>query len=423
MKKIIQNTIFLLPLLLLGSCDLAILQDPKAFTEDKAQDATGAYLSVAGAIRGIFDAHQKMAWAAGMVGNEEIESVQDNAITLYGLRIERENTVAKDNTLNRSIAAGAYQGLALTANARAAVNKASLSAKGKALLLANINLLEGMAYGDMAKFYAQVIEYGTGSPLTPDAAKTKAIAALNEAINQYKAAAAIAEPAPERLTGLYIDPVIGQKLCNSYIGMLHFDTNSKAQAAAFLSNGYVAADGGREIGIVNINTLTGIGLYPEWRNGVEFQLNGYSQKFIDGRITDDTLRRAPARWFLRGKGIDQAANRVAMNYFYPQSPLSATTPVGGATLAAFPLITWQEVALMLADPAVSPSVTAAQREATIVAVLTSWRISPARAAILAKDPSMTLDRVARYEYVGRGRRWSAVGTYPKWEVANEFNFK
>lgn len=403
----------------LTSCDLTILEDPKAFTQEKAQDVNGAYQSTTGAIKNVFDAHQRIAWAAGMVGNEEIESVLDNALTQYGLRIERENTVAKDNTQNRAIVSVGYQGLALADNARQAVNKNTLSAKGKALLLANINLAEGIAYADMAKFYVQVVEFGTGTSLSPEQAKTKAIGALTEAINQYKAAAGITEAATERLTGLFMDPVIGQKLCNSYIGMLHFDTGTKAQAAPFLDLGYVAADAGREIGIININVLSGPGLYPEWRNGVEFQLSGYSQKFIDARITADTLRRAPASWFVRGKNINIPANRVATNYFFPQSPLTATTPVGGATLASFPLITWQEIALMQADPAINK----AKATDVITSVLTSWRIPAARAAALAADPTITLERVARFEYMGRGRRWSAVGTYPKWEVANEFNFK
>lgn len=401
----------------LGGCKLDVLEDPKAFTQDKAQDAAGAYLSAVGAIKAGFDAHQRIAWAAGMVGNEEIESVLDNTITQYGLRLERENILAKDNTFNRSIVSVAYQSLALADNARQAVNKNAFSPKGKALLLANINLIEGLVYGDMAKFYAKVIEFGTGAELDPAAAKAKAIAALQEGLNQYKAAAGIADAATERLTGLVVDPVIGQKFLNSYIGMIYFDTGEKTKAGSFLEQGYVAADGGKEVGIVNINTLTGIGVYPEWRNGVEFQLNGYSQKFIDGRIPADTLRRAPARWFVRGNNIPVATNRVVMNYFFPQSPLSATTPAGGATLAAFPLITWQEVALMRADPAVN----ALKAADVIESVLTSWRIPAATARALA--PTLTLDRVARYEYMGRGRRWSAVGSYPKWEVANEFNFK
>ena len=419
-KKIqLSSVVLALSVFALAGCDLKVLQDPKAFTIDKAQDANGAYQSATGAVKSIFDGHQRMAWAAGMVGNEEIESVLDNAITQYGLRIERENVITKDNTFNRAIVSITYQGLALADNARQAVAKNTFSARGKALLLANINMIEGIAYADMAKFYAQVIEYGTGATLTPDQAKTKALGLLAEAINQYRTAAGIADPATERLVGLFLDPVIGQKFCNSFAGMLHFDTGTKALAAPFLELGYVAADAGREIGIVNINTLSGIGVYPEWRNAVEFQLSGYSQKFIENRITADTLRRAPAQWFVRGKNIALPTNRLVTNYFFPQSPLSATTPAGGPTLAAFPIITWQEVALMQADAAVNKA------NATTVktAVMTSWRIPAARAADLAADPAVTLERVARYEYMGRGRRWSAVGTYPKWEVSNEFNFK
>jgi hypothetical protein len=405
--------------LLLSGCELTVLQDPKAFTIEKSQDATGAYLSTAGAIRAIFDGHQKMAWAAGIIGNEEIQSVLDNAITQYGLQIERQGFISKDNTFNRSIVSTTYQGLSLSDNARQAVGKNTFSAKGKALLLANINMMEGIAYGDMAKFYTQIIEYGSGNTLSNDQAKTKAIALLTEAINQFKTAATITEATTEKVTGLHIDPIIGQKFCNSYIGMLHFDTGTKAQAAPFLEAGYVAADAGKEIGIVNINSLTGVGLYPEWRNAVEFQLSGYSQKLVDNRILADTLRRAPARWYIPGKNIDTPTNRIVANYFFPQSPLTATTPVGSATLAAFPLITWQEVALMQADAAIGK-----QKPADVItAVLTSWKIPAARAAQLAADPTVTIDRVARYEYVGRGRRWSAVGTYTKWETSNEFNFK
>jgi peptidoglycan hydrolase-like amidase len=191
MKNILKKYIKYSPIalvVLLASCDLAILQDPKAFTIDKAQDASGAYQSATGAIKNVFDGHQKMAWAAGFVGNEEIQSVTDNAISQIGLRLERENTLAKDNPFNRSIVSVTYQGLALAVNARQAIAKNTFSDKGKALLLANVALAEGIAYGDMAKFYAGIIEYGTGNSLDPAAAKTKAITALTEAITQFKAA-------------------------------------------------------------------------------------------------------------------------------------------------------------------------------------------------------------------------------------------
>ncbi len=422
MKKI-ETYFRFIPLLGLGAilfgCQLTVLQDPKAFTQDKAQDVNGAYQSIITAIKSGFDAHQKMAWAAGLIGNEEIETVLESSITQYPLQIEKDGIVAKSNSQNRAIVTAAYQALAMADNARQAIAANSISPKAKALYLANINLAEGVIYGDMSKFYAQVIEFGSGNALAPEAAKTKAIAALQEAINQFKAAASLTDTPAEKTVGLYTDAVISQKFCNSYIGMLHFDTNTKAQAGSFLEQGYVAADAGKEIGIININALSGEGLYPEWRNGVEFQLNGYSQKFIDGRIPTDTLRRAPTKWYVRGKNIALADNRLAMNYFYPQSPLTATTPAGGATLAVFPLISWQEVLLMQADATVNK----AKAADAIAAVLTSWKIPAARVAVLAADPTITLERVARYEYAGRGRRWSAVGSYPKWEVANEFNFK
>ena len=412
-------SVFGLMTLLLTSCDLNVLQDPKAFTQDIAQDVNGAYLSIITAIKSGFDAHQKMAWSAGMIGNEELETILESSITLYPLQLEKEGIISKGNSQNRSIVTSAYQALAMADNAKQAIAQNTLGAKAKALYLANIALAEGVIYGDMSKFYANVIEFGSGNSLTPEAAKTKAIASLQESINQFKAVAAATDTPTEKTAGFYTDPVNTTKFLNSYIAMLHFDTGTKAQAAPFLDAGYDVIDAGKEIGIININALNGEGLYPEWRSGVEFQLNGYSQKFLDNRIATDTLRRLPTRWFVRGKGITLANNRVAMNYFYPQSPLTATTPAGGATLASFPLISWQEVALMKADAAINK----AKPSDVIEAVLTSWRIPAARAKTLSLDPTITLQRVAQYEYVGRGRRWSAVGTYGKWEVANEFNFK
>ena len=74
---------------------------------------------------------------------------------------------------------------------------------------------------------------------------------------------------------------------------------------------------------------------------------------------------------------------------------------------------------MLADPAINR----AAASATISLVLQSWKITKVRADALSIDPTITLDRVSRFEYAGRGRRWSAVGSYAKWELANEFNFK
>ena len=79
---------------------------------------------------------------------------------------------------------------------------------------------------------------------------------------------------------------------------------------------------------------------------------------------------------------------------------------------------------MLADVAVTPSVTAAQRTQTITDVLTSWKMPATLVTTLVADPTITLDRVARYEYAGRGRRWAATtGKYPRWAVSNEFNFR
>jgi hypothetical protein len=74
---------------------------------------------------------------------------------------------------------------------------------------------------------------------------------------------------------------------------------------------------------------------------------------------------------------------------------------------------------MKADPAINK-----EKPADVIkAVLTSWKVKAELIPALVANPTVTLERVARYEYAGRGRRWAAVGSYTKWDVANEFNFK
>jgi hypothetical protein len=407
----------------LASCNLEVLENPKAVTPDKTQDeASDILLSTAGALRNAMDAHQKMAWTSGLVGNEEIQTVKDAGFSQFAIRIESEKTLKSDNSQNRTNCNRVYLALALAENARIGMSKVNFAgndAKTKALYNANILMVEGMMYGDMSKFYASVPELGTDKRQTNVEARDRAIKALQDAIGQFKAFAASADTLTFKSPGLYNNADIGVKFCNSFIGMLYFDSGEKAKATTFLEAGYTWADAGKELTFKNQNTLTGDGVYPEWRNGVEFELNGYSQKFIDARILDDTTRRLPAKWFTAAPAIAVATNRLVMSYFYPQAATGANPAGATTTVTGYTLISAAEVALMLADAAINK----ANPAATISLILQSWKITKARADAMTTDPTITLDRVARFEYAGRGRRWSAVGTYAKWDLPAEFNFK
>ena len=224
--------------------------------------------------------------------------------------------------------------------------------------------------------------------------------------------------------GLYSNTAQAIKCCNSLIGMLYFDTGAKAKAAEFLAKGYVKADIGLELGYKNSNSLTSSSdaIFSAVVSGASFQLNQYAPTFKSDRIADDTFRRVPSNWF--ASTTIQAENQLRLNYFYPAAPAASVGSIPATSrVAYYPIISANEVALMLVDAAVSPATTAAQRQQVVADVLTSWKIPSAQALILSADPAMTLERVARYEYAGRGRRWAAAGKYAKWPLANEFNFR
>ncbi len=418
-KKIFQ---FLLTLSLLGlmitGCKTEILDDPFGFAPSKTQTPEGAYLSVTGAMKSAFDAHQKMGWVAGVVGSEELTtSISTGGSFLFANRIENEKKLTLDNSQNRTIAGLVYLSLELCANGRKAADVAfATNAQAKALYNANISMVEGMMYGDWSKFYVSMPEYDADKSLTNTEARDRAVSKLQEAITQFQAYNGTTGVDGVSTKGMLVDATNGIKFCNSFIGMLLFDTGNKAGAGAFLSKGYTKADAGKEFGWKNQNTLTGDGIYPEARNNVEFYVNTYSKSFIDSRILGDTLRRTPANWFRTA--LTTPDLRIVMTYFYPQGPV-APNPVGAATLAYNPFITWQEILLMQTDPAINAST----RENTLREVLGSWRLVPAAINNAVADQTVTIDRVSRYEYVGRGRRIMAVGTYAKWDLANEFNFK
>jgi hypothetical protein len=416
---------FLLPLFVFSNCDLSILEDPNGI---KPENGNPLYF-IAGAFKLGFEGHNQICWSAGLIGGEEISAISAN-ISQTPVFIETEKTVRGDLGQNGSQANFIYSALSLAAEGRKAVEKnTTASANAKAVLLANVNLLEGMLYGDWAKFYESCYEFGTGKKMTPTETRDLAIARLTEAIKLFGSVTGGYTPADSaQIRGLFINPTMATKFCNSFAGMLLFDMGQKAQAAPYLTKGYARSDVGIELGYKNSNSLTtgGDAIYSAVVSGVQFQLNQYSANFRNNRFVVDTFRRFPSNWFL--PQISLADNAGKINYFYPSAPGSgAGTGVAAipadSRLAFYPIITANEVSLMLADPAVSPTMTAAERITVLTAVLTSWRIPAAVAATVAADPATTLERVARYEYAGRGRRWSAVGTYARWPLANEFNFR
>lgn len=415
---------FTLPFLILGSCKLEVIDDPVGITPDKANPL----FLIAGALKSGFEGHNQMCWAASLIGNEELKSISAN-ISQTPIQIETQGKVPADLGQNATQANLVYSALALASQAREAIGKSSASANVKAVQLANINLIEGMMYGDWSKFYEACYEFGIGKKMSPAEARTLAIARLDEAIKQFGAVSGGLSAADSaQVKGLFLNPTMATKFCNSFAGMLLFDTGQKSQAAAYLSKGYVRADAGLELGYKNSNSLTtgSDAIYSAVVSGVQFQLNQYAPSFIASRFPADTFRRYPSNWFVTQ--ISLADNAGKINYFYPSAPGGgagqgvAAIPAA-SRLAFYPIITANEVALMLADAAVSPSMTVEQRRQVIADVLQSWKIPSATATAIANDSGTTLERVARYEYAGRGRRWSAVGTYQKWPLANEFNFR
>jgi hypothetical protein len=411
--------------IVLTGCDkLKVIDNPVAITPANATNASGTVALVANALKNGFDAHQQICWSASLIGREELRATGAAGQFIFANRIDEEGIVATDNSQNSTNSRRAYTAHALVIEALAAIEKNTFSAnpqqdaKAKALLTANAKVIEGLMYLDFAKFYEQTPEPITGNLLSPEEAKTRAIAALQAAKQQFQTYSANTATDPviggvPVTTGMLLNNNrSGEKLCDSLIGMLHFDTGTRNQAAAFLQNGYTAADAATQAGYRVINALSGPGLYPPVVNYISFRVNDFSDSFVQNRIPGDVNRRgAPVNWFDPAVAIE-----TRINYFYPvPSGAGAITPV-----VLHPLITWQEVALMLAE------LGQADRATTVFNVVRSWGVPEAQARAVADNPTeFPLSRVARYEYIGRGRRWSQVNaerpnTYRRWPVSFEF---
>lgn len=409
------------------ACDLRVIDNPVAITPESATNAAGTVALTANALKNGFEAYQQITWSAGLVGQEELRSIGQAGQFLFASRIVQEGVVAADNSQNTTNARRAYTAFALVADALNGIQRNTFSAnppqdaKAKALLTANVRVVEGLLYANLGKFYEQVPEPGTGNLLSPEEAKTRAIAALQAAKTAFQQYTAATVPDPvvggaSVATGLLNNANrSGEKFCDSYIGLLHFDTGTRDQAGPFLANGYVPADQATQVGYRVINALTGPGLYPPAVNYVSFSVNDYSTSFVNERLPGDVNRRgAPVNWF---DATVPLATRI--NYFYPVPPgPGAVTPV-----VLYPLVSWQEVALMRAE------LGQAEVAQTVQQVVQSWGVPAAQAQEIANDrATYPLARIARYEYVGRGRRWSAVNaqrpnTYRRWPLSQEFSLR
>jgi hypothetical protein len=422
MKTRLYFTLATASLILLASCDLRVLNDEVAISSERAGTANGTILAVSGMLKSGFAVHQEIGWAASLVGEQELSPNRQNTSFVFAVRISNEGLLASDNTENSTISAGVYSTFALTDVVEKGLSANRFStdnaqdAKAKSLMAANMLMIRGILYSDLAKFYAEVVEPKTNARLTPEQAKSRAIDLLQQAQAKWaeyyaNAATLPATFSPAGMAGIRAGTAPGtftpdstavRKFVNSFVGMIHFDLGTRQQAAPFLAAGYDATDAGRELSYLTVDALTGAGVYPTARNYFAFQnLNGYSSSFSQNRITADTLRRAPSNWF--------AATAVApANYFYPPA-------------VRYPLISWQEVVLMQAELGARPAAE------VISAVLQSWRIPAAAAMTLSSDPAVTVQRVARYEYIGRGRQWSAGDptkngqAWSKWQTPLELN--
>jgi hypothetical protein len=412
----------LLAVLVLSNCKLNVLDDPYGITPDTAPANTGPLFFLAGAMKSGFEGHNQMCWTSGLIGTQELSYIAA-AISQTPQRIQDEGVPAADLGQNASQANLVYTAFNLAEKSRLMIEKGSYTAPTKALFLANIAMLEGILYGDWSKFYEKGYQFGSGKEMSPAETRDFAISRLNEAITQFNTYNNGTDFGTAATTGLFKDKDLAIKFCNSFIGMLYFDTGEKGKAASFLQKGYVIGDLGKELGYKNSNALTanGDGIFSAVVSGASFQLNQYSPAFRAGAFPLDTFRRFPSNW--QSAQISQADNQNKVNYFYPAAPGTGTIPAT-SRITHYPIMSVAEVALMLADPAVTTGITAAQQQVVYASVMQqSWKMPAAVATTYAADPATTLERVARYEYAGRGRRWAAVSGNKKWPLPVEFSFR
>jgi len=384
----------------LAACNIEVLQSKNDFIEAQI-DAAAALPSVArGATKVSVSGLYAMWTLAGVLTPAEAASPGLGAL----LEVQTTGFANRLNARNRAVGSRSYEALNLSQSVLDQLDNVSLSTnsvadvKGKALLRGNMLFVQGMLYGNLARYYSTVVEAGTRAQLSPEQSRTKAIALLERARTSFRDFnAQPATPAvPFITTGLI---VIGDdKLINSVVGMLQFDAGNVAAAGALLDGGYVAADAARQATFRQDpnGDFSGHDMWTDFSSGGL----RYSADLIAQRLPGDSLRVAgtaaatnPRNWFANNN----------FEYFWP-------------VVANVPFVSWQEVAMMRAQITAD----AAVRSQLVSSVLTSFGISATDVARIVADPAFTNARIARYVYLGKGRApISGVATFRRWETPDE----
>jgi hypothetical protein len=384
----------------LSGCTIDVLQSRNDFTEAQVEAAAALPSVARGATKAGVSGIYAMWTVVSMVTPAEAVAPGIGAL----LEVQTQGFANQLNARNRAAGNRSYEALNLAETVLAQVEAIPLSTnavadqKGKALLRGNMWFVQGMIYGNLARYYTRVVEHGTKASLTPEQARAKSIALLERARGAFRDLnAQPATPAvPFTTTGLITTG--DDKLINSVVGMFQFDAGNTAAAAPLLDGGYVAADAARQATFRQDPNGDFIG-HDMW---TDFSSGGlrYSPDFIALRLPGDSLRVAgttaatnPRNWFANNN----------FEYFWP-------------VVANVPFISWQEVAMMRAQLTTD----ATARAALVTSVLSSLGMSAADVARVVGDAAFTNARIARYVYLGKGRApISGTAGFRRWEVPDE----
>ena len=384
----------------LAACNVEVLQSKNDFTRAQIEAAAALPSVARGATKAGVSGLYAMWTVASMLTPAEAVAPGIGAL----LEVQTLGFANTLNARNRAVGNRTYESLNLAETVLAQLDAASFSTvsvadlKGKALLRGNMLFVQGILYGNLARYYTTVVEHGTNASLTPDAARAKGIALLERARTAFRDfSAQPATPAvPYTTTGLI---VIGDdKLINSVVGMLQFDAGNTTAASTLLDGGYIATDAARQATFRQDPNVDFIG-HDMWTNFSSGALR-YSPDLLTNRLPGDTLRVAgtaaatnPRNWFANNN----------FEYYWPVS-------------ANVPFVSWQEVAMMRAQITSD----ATTRTQLVTAVLGSYGVSAADVARVTGDAAFTNARIARYVYLGKGRApISGTTGFKRWETPDE----
>ena len=386
--------------ILLMGCNIEVLQSKNDFTEAQIEAAAALPSVARGATKAGVSGIYAMWTVAAMLTPAEATAPGLGAL----LEVQTQGFANRLNARNRAVGNRAYESLNLAQTVLDQLDQVTLSAntvadqKGKALLRGNMLFVQGMVYGNLARYYATIVEAGTRASLTPDQVRAKGIALLEQARTNFLALSAQPPtPAvPFNTAGLITTG--DDKLINSAIGMLHFDAGNASAAGPLLNAGYVAADVARQATFRQDPNGDFIG-HDMWTDFSSGALR-YSADLISQRLPGDSLRVAgtaaatnPRNWFANNN----------FEYFWP-------------VVANVPFVSWQEVAMMRAQLTSD----AAARTTLVSAVLTSFGMSAADVARVVGDPAFTDARISRYASLGKGRSpISRNAAFRRWETPDE----